>query len=83
MGIPTIVTNLDTLKNRLENTDAGWVVDHSDAKAIYEVLINDISKESEIEEKKQKTIQAQNDVLKIYQNRDMALKYLALYKGNK
>lgn len=79
VGIPVIVTDFETLKNRVETTGAGWVVDHSDVKALYKILIDNVSNQNEIEEKRQNTLKVQNDVLKTYQNNDMALKYLALY----
>lgn len=79
VGIPTIVTNFETLKNRVEKTDAGWVVDASNIKQIYKMIINDVAKENEIEEKKEKTLKVQKSVLNTYQNRDMALKYLEIY----
>ena len=39
-GLPVIASDLGALKERIELTGAGWLVDYSDVNEIYNFIIN-------------------------------------------
>ena len=39
-GLPVIASDLGALKERINSTDAGWLVDYTNINAIYNLIIN-------------------------------------------
>ena len=39
-GLPVIASDLGALKQRIAQSDAGWLVDYTDINAIYDLILN-------------------------------------------
>lgn len=79
VGLPVIVTNYPTLKQRVDESGAGWVVEHDDIPFLYTEIINSIAIPQNIKEKVRKTRSHQNSKMKEMTTQAMAEKYKSVY----
>lgn len=83
VGVPCVVTSYDTLKERVENSKAGWVLSDRNIETMYQYIVKYIADEEKLKEITQNVYACQQNVLKPYQNKDMAKCYLKVYGGIK
>ncbi len=79
-GIPVLTTDYETLKDRVKSSKAGWYYSDKNIKKFYKFIINEISDEKVIQNAVKHTLDFQQKNLKIYQNKEMANKYLDVYQ---
>ena len=80
-GIPAMVFDFPTVANRVRESGAGWVLDHTDTEALYDEILRIAFNEAEQREKDEALARWQAGDGAYNTIRRMAADYLGLYKN--
>lgn len=75
VGVPVIASGLGSLRDRIERSDCGWLIDTNDVEGTYQRIL-EIASDKEDYEK----VKRQIDTLKLKSSAEMGAEYKELYK---
>lgn len=75
VGVPVIASGLGSLRDRIERSDCGWLIDTNDVEGTYQRIL-EIASDKEDYEK----VKRQIDTLKLKSSTEMGAEYKELYK---
>lgn len=81
VGLPVVVLDFPTLRARVENSEAGWVVEDTTPEGVYATLAKIAANPSELREKGDAAIRWQAGTGAAQTCRMMASRYLDVYRG--
>ncbi len=80
-GLPVIVFDYGTLATRVNESGAGWVLDHSSIPKLYENIVRSVENFDDYNAKRLAAAKWQNTVGLVNSSSLMALKYLNVYQS--